>query len=302
MKTVGVFVNRSRDKDFKYTRILVESMCGEDITVLLPAGIVKEISPERGGCCKNCVETKNYEDVFANADMVVCLGGDGTFLKVARMVYEKGIPIFGINLGNVGFLTEIEKDDIKNAVNKLILGDYLIEERMMLDASIIRNGNVVKKDTVLNDVVISRGALSKILHLKTYINGEFVDMFPGDGVIISSPTGSTAYSLSAGGPIVEPNIDLIIISPVCPHILYSRSIVTAGDRMVKVVVDEDYNHEAMVTVDGQKGYEIRGGDIINIVKSRHKIKLVRIHPRNFFDVLRTKIYFRGESVKKDEVQ
>ncbi|NLC69142.1 MAG: NAD(+)/NADH kinase [Clostridiaceae bacterium] len=302
MKTIGVFVNRNRDKGFKYTRILLESMRDKGITVLLPAGIVKEICAGENGCCESCVEAKDDDDVFTSADLVICLGGDGTFLKVARKVYKKGIPVLGINLGNVGFLTEIERDDIKGAVNKLVDGEYTIEERMMLDTSIIRNRSVVKEDTALNDVVISRGALSKILHLKTYINGEFVDMFPGDGVIVSSPTGSTAYSLSAGGPIVEPNIDLIIISPICPHILYSRSIVTASDRVVKVVVDEDYHHKAMVTVDGQMGCKIRGGDAINVVKSRHRIKLVRIHPQNFFDVLRTKIYFRGESVRKDEIQ
>jgi NAD+ kinase len=176
-----------------------------------------------------------------------------------------------------------------------------VEERMMLETSIIRDNKVIGRDTALNDIVISRGALSRILHVKTYINDVFVDMFPGDGLIVSSPTGSTAYSLSAGGPIVEPDIDLIIVSPICPHILYSRSFITAGDRKVKAVIDEAYSHKAMVTVDGQKGHEIRGGDIIEVKKSIHTIKLIRINPKNFYNILRSKIYFRGESLKNDEV-
>ncbi|NSW91362.1 MAG: NAD(+)/NADH kinase [Firmicutes bacterium] len=302
MKTIGVIVNRNRDKDLRYTRILADSMCNMGVKMLLSSDVAEKLSLHGNSYSHNLVKTKNEKDILKEAQMVICLGGDGTFLKVARMVYKKNLPILGINLGNLGFLTEVEKNDIEDAIDRLMRGDYIIEERMMLEASIIRDGKVIRKDTALNDVVISRGALSRILHLKTYINGEFVDMFPGDGLIISSPTGSTAYSLSAGGPIVEPDIDLIIISPICPHILYSRSIITAGNRMVKAVVDEDYSHKAMVTVDGQKGYEIRGGDVIDIGKSNYTIKLIRVNPRNFFDILRTKIYFRGESLKKHEIQ
>lgn len=297
MKTIGIVVNKSRDVDLKYTRILTKSMCSVGIKVLLSSDVTDELNLNSD----NLVKVETEEEFLEKAQIVICLGGDGTFLKVARMVYEKKLPILGINLGNLGFLTEIERDDIQGAVDSLIQGDYVIEERMMLEAAMIRDGKVIGKDTALNDIVISRGALSRILHLKTYINNEFVDMFPGDGLIVSSPTGSTAYSLSAGGPIVEPDIDLIIVSPICPHILYSRSIITTGQRMVKVVVDEDFNHKAMVTVDGQKGHEIRGRDIIEVKKSNHTIKLVRINPRNFFDILRTKIYFRGESLKKDEI-
>ena len=298
MKTIGVIVNRDRDENLKYTRILTENMCNAGIKVVLASDVAGEL----GLSGDNLVKVESEKEFLGEAQMVICLGGDGTFLKVARMVYKEKLPILGINLGNLGFLTEIERNDILNAVDSLIQDKYVIEDRMMLEAEIIRDGKVIEKDTALNDIVISRGALSRILHLKTYINNEFVDMFPGDGLIISSPTGSTAYSLSAGGPIVEPDIDLIIVSPICPHILYSRSIITTGNRRVKVIVDEDCDHKAMVTADGQKGHKIRGRDTIEIKKSNHTIKLVRMNPRNFFDILRTKIYFRGESLKKDEVQ
>jgi len=302
MKVIGVIVNKNRDIALKYTSILANNIAEMGAKVLLLRGIPEELSLNESSSLNSFVELSNEKEIIDNAEIVISLGGDGSFLKVARMAYEKDLPILGINLGSLGFLTEIEKDDIKSAVSNLLNGNYIVEKRMMLDGSIIRDGKVIANDTALNDIVISRGALSKILHLRAYLNDEFVDMFPGDGLIVSSPTGSTAYSLSAGGPIVEPNINLIIMSPICPHILYSRSIVTADDRIVKVVVDEDFAHEAMVTVDGQEGYEIKGGDIIIIEKSKYKTNLVRINPLNFFDVLRMKIYFRGECVKRNEIQ
>lgn len=295
MKNIGVMVNRDRDTDLKYTKILVDSICQAGLNALLLSEIsdilcVNEIN--------NQVNIKaKEEDLIECADMVICLGGDGTFLKAARKIYKKKLPILGINLGNLGFLTEVEKNEIGKAVDCIKNGDYIIEKRMMLESTIIRNGEIIGKDTALNDIVISRGALSRILHVKTYINDIFVDMYPGDGLIVSSPTGSTAYSLSAGGPIVEPDIDLIIVSPICPHILYTRSIITAGDRTVRAVIEEEYAHNAMVTVDGQKGYEIRGGDIIDVKKSTHTVNLIRINPKNFYNILRSKIYFRGESLK-----
>jgi len=168
----------------------------------------------------------------------------------------------------------------------------------MLETTIIRENKAIAKDIVLNDVVVSRGAISRIIHLKTYINDSFMDLYPGDGLIISTPTGSTAYSLSAGGPLVEPDVDLIIATPICPHLLYSRSFITTGDRVVKVVVDENYQYEAMVTVDGQVGYEVIGGDVIVTKKSQQRFPMIRLNNRsNFFDVLRGKIYDRGESMK-----
>ncbi|HOJ09097.1 MAG TPA: NAD(+)/NADH kinase [Clostridiales bacterium] len=297
MKNIGVIVNRDRDVELIYTRILAENLCNAGIYALFLSEVVDMMGLEN----KYIIKKDNEKEILKEAEMVVSLGGDGTFLKAARKVYRKSLPILGINLGNLGFLTEVERNEIKDAVDCLTSGKYTIEERMMLEASIIRNDKVIAKDTALNDIVISRGALSRILHVKTYINDVFVDMFPGDGLIVSSPTGSTAYSLSAGGPIVEPDIDLVIVSPICPHILYSRSIITAGDRKVRALIDEDYHHKAMVTVDGQKGYEVRGGDIIDVQKSTYTIKLIRINPKNFYNILRSKIYFRGERLKKNEV-
>lgn len=293
MKTLGVISNREKDRDLAFTKLLVESIINR-------GGEVK-VSSELAQLLGIRDENLDDEAVCKGSEVVLCLGGDGTFLNVARKAYKNDTPILGINLGNLGFLTEVEKNDIDKAVELVIQGKYSIEERMLLEGSLIREGKTVANDIALNDVVISRGALSRILHVKTYINNVFADSFPGDGLIVSSPTGSTAYSLSAGGPIVDPDIDLIIVTPICPHILYSRSFITTGQRVVKAVIDEEYCHDAMVTFDGQKGYDVRGGDAVEIRKASSSIKMVRINSKNFFNILRSKIYDRGEVLRKNEI-
>lgn len=294
MKTIGIITNVDRDVDFTYTKLLAGSIIKHGGKVMMTDELSK-----KAGIGRQC---GGEGGVFDRSELVVCLGGDGTFLKAARKVYMKGLPILGINLGNLGFLTEVDKNDIDIAVEQIFNNKYEIEERMMLEAAIYRKDAEPVYDIALNDAVITRGAISRIIHIKAYINDVFVDSFPGDGLIVSSPTGSTAYSLSAGGPIVEPDTDLILITPICPHILYSRSFVTKADSIVKAVVDEDFHHNAIVALDGQEGHEIRGGDKVEIRKSPYRIKLVKMNSRHFFNILRTKIYYRGESLKRDEIQ
>ncbi|MGI6669217.1 MAG: NAD(+)/NADH kinase [Acetivibrionales bacterium] len=294
MNRIGIITNNCRDKDYKNTRCLAESITKRGCTAVVTDEVARN-----AGIGEPCGDE---DDVVDKSDMIICLGGDGTFLKAARRVYGKDLPMLGINLGNLGFLTEVDRDNIDNAVEKIFRKEYEIEERMMLEAVIYRKGAEPLRDVALNDVVIARGAVSRIMNVKTYINNIFVDMFPCDGLIVSSPTGSTAYSLSAGGPIVEPDMDLLLITPICPHILYSRTFVAKPDSKVKAIVNEEYRCGAMVTLDGQEGYDINGGDYVEVNKSSHSIKLIKINPRNFFNILRTKIYFRGEYLKKDEVQ
>jgi NAD+ kinase len=293
MKRIAVITNTDRDPDLFYTRQLAESVTRRGGAVRL-----EEAQAVRAGVGVPC----RGDELFDACDMVVCLGGDGTFLKVARRVYQRGLPILGINLGNLGFLTEVDRNDIDLAIDQVFGNHYAIDDRMMLETVIHRKGEPPVHDIALNDAVITRGAISRIVHVKTYVNDVFVDSFPGDGLIISSPTGSTAYSLSAGGPIVEPDTNLLLITPICPHILYSRSFVTKADSVVKAVIDEDFQHNAIVALDGQEGHDIRGGDVVEIKRSAYTTKLVRMNSRNFFNILRTKIYYRGESLKKDEIQ
>ncbi len=293
MKSIGIITNSDRDENFIYTNILADSIIKRGGKVM----VTDELSVK---ACKS-IPCGDIEGVVNNSDLIICLGGDGTFLKTARKVYKSGIPMLGINLGSLGFLTEIEKNDVDNAVGHIFNNDYIVEERMMLEAAIFKKDKEPEYDIAINDAVITRGSISRIIHVKTYINDIFVDTFPGDGLIVSSPTGSTAYSLSAGGPIIEPDTDLLLVTPICPHILYTRSFVTKADSVVKAIVDEDYHHNAIVALDGEEGHKIRGGDVVEIKKSPYTMKLIRINSRNFFNILRTKIYYRGESLKKDEI-
>ena len=293
MITIGIIANVDKDTELVHTGLLAESVISMGGMVKIESGLSGRI-----GIGEPCADD---DAVLDGSDIAICLGGDGTFLKVARKVYKKNIPILGINLGNLGFLTEVDRSDIVQAVGHIFNGDYKIQERLMLEADIWRDDRLTASDVALNDVVISRGAISRILHVKAFINGIFVDSFPGDGLIVSSPTGSTAYSLSAGGPIVEPDTELMIITPICPHILYSRSFITMANSVIKAVVDENFQHSAMVTFDGQEGYEIRGGDCVEVRKSPYTVKLLRINSRNFFNILRTKIYYRGESLRQNEI-
>jgi NAD+ kinase len=294
MKTIGIITNIDRDADYCYTKKVTQSIINHGGTALI-TDADSPVESLGGICCS--------EDHFLKeCEAIICLGGDGTFLKVAQKVYDKAIPILGINLGNLGFLTEVDKTEIDQAVKLLIENKFEIEERMMLQATIFRKDREPVTDTAFNDVVITRGAVSRIVHIKAYINDIFVDSFPGDGLIVSSPTGSTAYSLSSGGPIVSPDTEMMLLTPICPHILYSRSIVVKADSTVKAIVHKEFNHNALVALDGERSYEIKGGDVVEINKSPYKIKLINIKSRNFFSILRKKIYYRGESLKEDEVQ
>ncbi len=291
MKTIGFAINRDKDINLKYTKELIRCITEMGGEVRLPMDVADILGLNDKGFPE--------EEIFNGSDLIISLGGDGTFLQAARKAMLNDIPMLGVNLGTLGFLAEIDKNGIQDAIKKLFNHEYSIEERMLLETSVI-NGEKTKKDFALNDIVISRGALSRIVHVKAYINDLFVDSFPGDGLIISTPTGSTAYSLSAGGPIVEPDVDLIILTPICPHILYSRPIITTGERIVKITVDDNYGN-AMMTVDGQKGCNLAPGDVIEINKSERRLKIARVYSRNYFNVLRSKIYERGECFRRNEI-
>lgn len=221
-------------------------------------------------------------------DCAIVLGGDGTLLSVARRASIRGIPILGINLGNVGFLTEVEPSQVEPALQALVDGNYTIEERTMVEAVVLRNGQEVKRLSGLNDVVITKGAFARIVQLEVFVNDTYFATFPADGVIISSPTGSTAYSLSAGGPLINPNIDVLLITPICPHSLFSRSLVIAGSDKVRVVVKAT-QEDVAVTVDGQIGFELQSDDEIVVGRAPYVTRFVRLRAGNFYGILRERL-------------
>lgn len=224
-------------------------------------------------------------------DCVITLGGDGTFLRAARLAAPAGIPVLGINMGTLGFLTEVEQGEIESSLEMLIAGKYYLEDRMMLEARVIRDGNTAETYTGLNDVVINKGPLARLLILEIRVGKKFVTTYKADGVIISSPTGSTAYSLSAGGPIVDPEVDVIIITPICPHTLQARPLVIPSHKEVSVMMINQ--NDSMLTIDGQHGFELRNGDEIIVAKSPFYARLVRIKEQHFYSILREKLRNEG---------
>ncbi|MCX5718255.1 MAG: NAD(+)/NADH kinase [Nitrospirae bacterium] len=221
-------------------------------------------------------------------DMIVVLGGDGTMLNVARLVCERGVPILGVNLGGLGFITEVRKEELSDAMSKTLSGEYSIEDRLMLTAHIHRHGEKIAEHTVLNDVVVNKGALARIIDLETYINKTYVTIFRADGLIVSTPTGSTAYSLSAGGPVLYPTLDCIILTPICPHTLTNRPTVLPADVLIEIIL-KSVSEDVFLTLDGQVGFSLRKDDVVKIKRSPFKTRLVIPFERDYFQTLRTKL-------------
>jgi NAD+ kinase len=233
------------------------------------------------------------EQLFSQAECVLVFGGDGTMLWAARKVANSGTPIIGVNMGRLGFLTEIDVPDVLVDLEKILAGHYYLEERMMLEASVCRQGKIVENSVGLNDVVISKGAIARLIHLEAYVNDNLVNKYNADGLILASPTGSTAYSLSAGGPLVTPDHDLILLTPICPHSLWARPIVIAPDSVIKVVLQSEDSAVAL-TMDGQYVFSLLQHDEIIVKRAPQKAKFIRITGRNFFEVLRKKLKDEGD--------
>jgi NAD+ kinase len=229
------------------------------------------------------------EEISSRADMVVVLGGDGTLISTARIIGERNIPILGVNLGSLGFLTEIALDELYPALEKCLAGDYRVSERIMLRAVVERDGRETASHLVLNDVVINKGALARIVDLKTKVNSLDLATFKADGLIISTPTGSTGYSLSAGGPIVNPSMNCIVITPICPHTLTNRPIVIDDGSIVDITVSSLDDEDIYLTLDGQVGLELRSGDRITVSRAHHTTRLIMSEERDYFAVLRAKL-------------
>ncbi|MFQ9511381.1 MAG: NAD(+)/NADH kinase [Lachnospiraceae bacterium] len=233
----------------------------------------------------------HYTDARAipdDCDCVIVIGGDGTLLQAARDSVEKSLPILGINLGTLGYLAEIDKNSIVPALDGLMADEYYIEERMMLEGEIIRNGKICQSEIALNDIVLSRNGSLKTIRFHIYVNGEFLNHYSADGIIVSTPTGSTAYNLSAGGPIVMPQASLFVLTPICPHTLNSRSIVLPSDVMIEMEVDEDCENTA-VSFDADSDFQLKPLDRVRICCSQKKTKFVKMKKTSFLESLRRKM-------------
>ncbi len=282
-KKIGVVVNRPKDPLFLYTSRVVAGLEAHGFEVCVPCDVQEVIGTGTG---------VSEEVLLAESELLICLGGDGTFLKTARRTLGREKPVLGINLGSLGFLAEVEVDDIEMAIERLSAGLLQVQPRMVLRADVIRNGEVVYTEHAINDAVVTRMATSRIVDLHVCCDGRFVDLFPSDGLIVATPTGSTAYTLSAGGPIVQPEVPLMIITPICPHILYSRSFIVSTQSRLSIRIGSGHSTDAMLAVDGEDGFALGLDDVVEIACAPEKIQFASVVDVNFFEVLRAKIHGR----------
>ena len=222
------------------------------------------------------------------ADVLLVLGGDGTMLNAARLAGERSIPILGVNMGGLGFLTEVRLENLYPSLDRVFANDFILDERLMLKTHVHRHGETVARGVVLNDVVISKGTLARMIELKIAIQGQFVTNLRGDGLIVGTPTGSTAYSLSAGGPIINPAVQSLILTPICPHTLTHRPLIVPGNVAIEVTLTSR-DDGAMATLDGQVGIAMTQGDTVVIQASDHRTRLIRFPESHYYDVLREKL-------------
>lgn len=277
---IGLVTNATKPKVHKVARFIEEWAKQNGVELCCPL--------EGTSHLQNTQDPMPFLEGQDGIDYVLVLGGDGTLLNVARKLAPTGIPILGINLGTLGFLTGIELAGLKEGLDALAREEIYVEERMMLEAQVVRGRDKKDKFFALNDMVITKGAFSRLIRLKMCISGQYVETFSADGLITSSPTGSTAYCLSAGGPIVSPEIEAMILTPICPHNLYSRPMVISPTEEVTISMITQ-GVEAMLTVDGQHGIHLRSEDMVVVRKAPFHTRLVQLKERNFFAVLREKM-------------
>ena len=283
MKNVILTPNPYRDRNFQTVRSAIQILkdAGMRPTVCLPFDVDKSFELPKN------IRFSRLERELPGADVLVCFGGDGTILHTAKAATKRGIPILGVNIGTMGFMAELENTEL-HRLGQLASGDYTLDNRMMLDVTVQRDRDILFHDICLNDVVVTKGAVARIVYLSVECDGVQAMTCGGDGVIVATPSGSTAYSLSAGGPIVEPDARNIIITPICAHDMGSRCVVASDRRVVTVRMVQNARRNAYLSVDGGKALRLNMGDVATIRKSRFETKLVKLNNRSFYDVVNAK--------------
>lgn len=276
MKTIAIVARPKKDEATQLARQITERY--PDREFLLQPHVAEPLGRE----------AVSDDELSRRAELVIVLGGDGTLIYGARLLKGRPVPVLGVNLGSLGFMTEIPVSDVFTVLDGLFAGRGRIESRMKLSCRLFRDDALVLEDEVLNDVVINKSALARIADHETWLDGAFVATYRADGVIFSTPTGSTAYSLSAGGPIVHPSIDCVIVTPICPHALTQRPIVVPGDQLIRVKLTSDVS-DVFLTIDGQAGQPLKKGDRIEVQRSLNRVMLVRNPQLDYFAILRQKL-------------
>jgi len=294
MKRIGIIAKKNKPEAVSIARSLVEWLQPKKIEVYIEEEMGRLLFTSgpslRAGLplSDSYVNSVERSDIPDHVEMIIVLGGDGTLLSVARLVGVHEVPILGVNLGGLGFLTEITLEELYRVLERVILGDFITDERVVLNAAVIRRGERMAEFIVLNDAVINKGALARIIDLETTINEEYLTTFKSDGLIISTPTGSTAYNLSAGGPIVYPSLHCIIITPICSHTLTNRPIMVPDDVEIRAIL-KTKQQEVILTLDGQQGFSLEFEDVVEVRKAEGRILLIKSPYRHYFEVLREKL-------------
>jgi NAD+ kinase len=285
IKRIGIVLKPHQPEALKTICELVVWLAERDIRLVGGPQIERERIEHQTGCP---VDELEDEAIAHDVDLILVLGGDGTMIATARMIGDRDLPVLGVNYGGLGYLAEFRIEELYTALESILAGNYRLDKRVMLAVE-LRSGTAPPQlNRVLNDVVINKSALARIIEIEAYLNRQFVNSFRADGLIVSTPTGSTAYNLSAGGPVIFPSMNAVVITPICPFTLSNRPIVVPDDAEIELLLKTD-NEEVALTLDGQVGFPLKVEDRVAIRKSRTTFNLIQPMNRNYFDVLRDKL-------------
>jgi NAD+ kinase len=281
IKTVGIISRPRREDIARVVPPLVNWLQGHGASVACDS--------ETNDCLgMSAVQARKREDLPNCTDLLIVLGGDGTLLSAARLAAQRKVPIVAVNLGGLGFLTTVAQDEIYFILEEIFSGKHRISERVMLEAEITRGGEVIRRQIALNDAVLNKAALARIMDVELRVDGEYVTTYKADGLILSTPTGSTAYSLAAGGPIVYPTVECFVVTPICPHTLTNRPLVVPDSADIEVDFKAE-DETVFLTLDGQIGIELQRGDHVRVHKAAEKLLLVRPAKKTYYQILRNKL-------------
>ena len=281
IRTVGIISRPRRTDIARVVPPLLEWLHAHDARILCDL--------ETAGCIDSLTgQPEKREDLPKGSDLLIVLGGDGTLLSAAREAADYQVPILAVNLGSMGFLTTVPEDELYAILDEIFSGQLRVSERVMLQAEVVRGGDIVRQQIALNDAVFNKGALARIIDLELRVNGEYVTSYKADGLILSTPTGSTAYSLAAGGPIVHPRVEAFVVTPICPHTLTNRPLVVPDTVRIEVQFPT-VQEPVFLTMDGQVGIEIQQGDRVVVRKAPKKLRLVRPAKKAYYQILRSKL-------------
>jgi len=283
-KTVGL-IGKSVDPGIDDAIVAIsQHLQNKNIRVLLDEKIADKIS-------NKAITSADRTTLGQECDLVIVVGGDGTMLSAARALCDHGVPLVGVNLGRLGFLADVSPDEFREKIDEILDGQYEVEERFLLDARVMRQGEELTRGTALNDVVVHKWLVAHMIETDTYINEHFVHTHRSDGIITATPTGSTAYALSGGGPIIQPGLEALVIVPICPHTLSNRPIAVKSNNKIRIVLSETGRYKGQVTCDGQFLHELEIGDEVLIERKEKRLQLLHPKGHNYYHILRAKLHW-----------